>query len=284
MAVSPFLVVPLVLLSAVLHATWNALVKTGNDRLMALTVVTATSTVWGFAVIPFVPLPAPASWPFIAMSVIAHSGYYIFLLLAYRHGDLSHVYPLARGTAPLLVALSATVVAGEMLALGQWAGVLLVSVGIASLALDRGLPRGREGKAVRYAIMTGLCISSYTVIDGLGVRLSGHALAYISWMFAIEGLPLVAAAFLTRADRIRALSRPDWVRSVGGGLIATVGYAIAIWAMSVAGLAQITALRETSVIFGAAIGALILGERFGGRRIAAAALVAAGNLMLHLMR
>jgi drug/metabolite transporter (DMT)-like permease len=271
-----------VLLAAAMHATWNALVKSSGDRLLAQALVIGVGALAGLCAIPFVPVPDPASWPFIAMSVAAHSGYYTFLLLAYRHGDLSAVYPLARGIAPLGVAALAALFAGERL--GPWgaAGVLLVSAGIASLAFGRGIPRGRDGHPYLYAAVTGLFISAYTLIDGLGVRRAGTTLGFIAWLFLFESLPIVLVTAALRWRTVRRVPTREWRRGLFGGVIATVGYGIVIWAMSLDELARVVSLRETSVIMAALIGSLVLGEADGPRRIAAASLVALGNLLLRL--
>ena len=279
------LLVPLVLLSAVLHATWNAVVKAAHaDRLTTQSLVIWTSCVAGALTIPFVAVPAAASWPFIALSMIVHTLYYAFLLLAYKDGELSRVYPIARGTAPLLVALFATVLVGEALSLPQSIGVALVSLGIVSLAFENGLPRGAERKAIAAALLTGLTITAYTLIDGMGVRRSGAPIGYIAWLFAIGGLPFGIGALILRGAPSWRAPGADWAKAIAGGLIATIGYGIAIWAMGQAAFAGIVSLRETSVIFGAILGAVFLGERFGPARYVAAALVAGGNLLLHLAR
>jgi drug/metabolite transporter (DMT)-like permease len=282
---STALLVPLVLLSAVLHATWNAVVKAAHaDRLTTQSLVIWTSCVAGAATVPFVPAPAPESWPFIALSTIVHTLYYVFLLLAYRDGELSRVYPIARGTAPLLVALLATVLVGEALSVAQSLGVVLVSLGIVSLTFERGLPKGSERRAIVAALLTGLTITAYTLIDGMGVRRSGSAIGYIAWLFAIEGIPFGVAALVLRGAPSLTAPAADWAKAIAGGLIATIGYGIAIWAMGQAAFAGVVSLRETSVVFGALIGAVFLGERFGPIRYVAAALVASGNLLLHLWR
>jgi drug/metabolite transporter (DMT)-like permease len=282
---STALLVPLVLLSAVLHASWNAVVKAAHaDRLTTQSLVIWTSVAAGAAVIPFVPAPAPESWPFIALSTVVHTLYYVFLLLAYRDGELSRVYPIARGTAPLLVALFATLLVGETLSLPQAVGVVLVSLGIVSLTFESGLPKGSERHSIIAALLTGLTITAYSLIDGMGVRRSGSPIGYIAWLFAIEGIPFGLGALILRGAPSLKAPAGDWAKAIAGGLIATVGYGIAVWAMGQAAFAGIVSLRETSVVFGAIIGAVFLGERFGPVRYLAAGLVAAGNLLLHLLR
>lgn len=271
----------LVLLAAVLHASWNALVKAGEDKLVMQTLVIS---VHGFLAMPlllFLPLPDPASWPFLAASAVIHFGYYAGVIGAYRHGDLSQVYPIARGSAPALVALGAWAIAGERLSAWELLGVFVVSLGIISLT---GLPRrgrdGRETKAILFALLTGLTIASYTLADGLGVRNSGHALSYILWLFALEAIPLTAFTCWRRRGRIVAAFAPHLRNGVVGSLLSGLAYGIVIWAMSVGPMAHIVALRETSVLIAAAIGSRLLSEPFGRRRIAASAVVAAGALLL----
>jgi len=276
-------VLSLVLLAAVLHASWNALVKTGSDRLVVTTLVmTAASLPCAVALFYLPPLDA-AAVPFLLISIAVHFLYYGFLLGAYHHGDLSQVYPIARGAAPALVALAAWVFAGEALSTAEMTGVLVVSLGIMSLSWRRGLRLGDgEAKAIGFALLTALSIAVYLLADGLGVRRGGNALSYICWLFAIEGLPLLAFTCWRRRGRIRAAFMPHLSRGLLGGAVATVSYGIAIWAMGQAAMAHVVALRETSVIFAAAIGALALKEPFGRTRIAAATVVASGAVILNL--
>lgn len=275
----------LVLLAAAMHASWNALVKGAADRLLAMTLVAFWPMVPGlFAGLFLLPLPAPASWPFLLGSMVTHLAYYVCLLTAYRYGDLSQVYPLARGSAPVLVALLSAVAAGEFLPWGGLAGVALVSLGTASLAFERGRPRGDQGRSVLFALLTALTITVYTVVDGLGVRRSGAPLGYIAWVFAIDGLPLLLISALIRGRAALAYVRSAWHIGVIGGLLAFAGYGIAIWAMTQGAMAQVAALRETGVIFAAVIGAVFLREPFGRRRILAAIVVAAGIILLQASR
>lgn len=272
----------LMLATAAMHAAWNLFVKSDPDKLSALTAMMAGGGVLFAPVVFFVPLPAPASWPFIALSMATHVGYYVFLLAAYRHGDLSLVYPIARGCAPLLVAIGSSFLAGEFLNLWQSVGVALLSGGIASLALERGWPTGKAGHPALFALATAAFIAGYSLTDGLGVRRSEGPLGYIAWLFMLEALPMVSVCvFLRRAAFLDYLRR-RWRLAFAGAVLSSGGYGIAIWAMSVATMTSIVSLRETSVLFGAAFGALFLGERFGWRRVAAALAVVGGNLLLHL--
>lgn len=271
-----------VLLSAVLHACWNAIVKTDNDRLVSMGLVMVSGSLIGLAVVPFVPLPAPESWKWLLISIGIHNFYYFFLLSAYAHGDLSHVYPIARGSGPLLVAVFSGALVGEHLTGYEYAGVFLVSIGIASLALAKGLPRGEEWRPTLYALATGVTIAAYTVADGLGVRASGHSLGYIAWLNMLEGPWVFLFAVWLRGPAIMGHLRKYWWRSAGGGVVATVGYGLAIWALGMGAMAHVAALRETSVLWGALIGTIVLGESFGYRRVLAAVMVVAGLLMMHL--
>jgi drug/metabolite transporter (DMT)-like permease len=275
-------VAALVLLSALLHATWNAILKSDEDHLLSFALVAGVGSLIGFAALPWVAAPARAAWPYLALSVAVHNTYYVLLLRSYAHGDLSHVYPIARGLAPLVVAGLSSALAGERLSDVEAAGVALVSAGIAGLALGGGVPRARERLTLAYALATGLAIATYTVTDGLGARRSGDPLGYIMWLNALEGPAIVLVAVARRGRTVLPYLRRRWWRGAGGGLIATLGYALAIWALSVAGMAHVAALRESSALFAAIIGATVLREPFGARRIAAAALVVAGLVAMNL--
>ena len=275
-------VASLVLLSAILHASWNAVVKSDSDRLLSFGLVMLTGTAMGLLAAPFVTFPPAAAWPWLVASVLIHIAYYFFLLRAYAHGDLSHVYPIARGLAPLLVAIIAGRFVGEALVAREIAGVLMVSVGIVALAFSRGIPRGNEWRPIGYALLTGITIAGYSVVDGLGARAAGDALGYIAWLNVCEGPWVFIVALASRRRAIVPYLRAYWWRGVGGGAVATIGYGIAIWALSLGAMAHVTALRETSSLFGALIGAFILKESFGWRRVAAAAVMVAGLLLMNL--
>lgn len=275
-------VVALVLLAALMHASWNAVVKSDKDRLVSMGLVMLAGALLGLVAVPFVPFLDAAAWPYLLGSVLIHNFYYVFLLKAYRWGDLSHVYPIARGLGPLLVALASGRLIGEHLAVHEIGGVVLVSCGIASLAFGHGLPRGHEWRAVIYAVLTGVTISAYTIADGLGARHAGDAFSYIAWLNVVEGPWVFLFALAVRRGSIVLYLRRSWWRGLAGGVVATIGYGIAIWALSLGAMAHVAALRETSVIFAAAFGALLLHEGFGRRRIVAASIVAAGLVLMNL--
>jgi drug/metabolite transporter (DMT)-like permease len=272
----------LILFSALVHAIWNAIVKSDSDRLLSFGVVMLVGCLIGCAAVPFVRFPAPEAWPWLIGSALIHVFYYFFLLRAYAHGDLSHVYPIARGSAPLLVAILAGRLAGEALTPRETIGLMLVSAGIVGLAFARGLPRLGEGRALAYALLTGVTIAGYSVVDGIGARLSGDPLGYIAWLNAIEGPWVFAFAVWRRGGATLPYLRAFWWRGAIGGVIATLGYGIAIWAASLGAIAHVTALRETSALFGALIGAFILRESFGWRRVAAAVVMVGGLLLMNL--
>jgi len=272
----------LVLAAAVMHASWNALVKAGSDKVVMQCLVMFCAGVPAAALLPFVPAPAPAAWPFLALSLAVHGVYYVTLINAYRLGALSQVYPIARGAAPLMIALGAWAFAGEALGALEWLGVIVASVGIMSLFAPAGLPRDEEIKAIGFALATAVTIALYSLADGVGVRRAESAMGYILWLLALDAIPVLVAGLYLRRGRIVASFRPHLRHGALGGLLSAVGYGIVIWAMARAPLAHVAALREISVILAAAIGTVMLGEPFGRRRIIAAALVAGGNGLLHV--
>ena len=278
----PF-VFALVLAAAASHATWNAFVKAGEDKLVSLALVIFTLSLPSLVLLPFLPLPARASWHFLITSVVVHYLYYAALLGAYRYGDLSLAYPIARGSAPMLVAVGAWSLAGESLSAWTWAGVVTVSLGIMSLARPgRGRPDDGEVKAIAFALLTGLTIAVYSLADGLGVRNSGAKFGYIAWLFVLSGLPMPLVVRWCRGRDSARLVRAHLKVGVFGGLIGGLAYGSIIWTMSVAPIALVVSLRETSVLIAAAIGSLFLKEPFGPRRIAAAAVIVAGAALMHI--
>jgi drug/metabolite transporter (DMT)-like permease len=274
----------LVLLAACLHAGWNALLKLGNDRLLTMTLIIGVGGAAALPLLPFLPVPAAASWPFLLLSAALHLGYFFFLIKAYRDGDLGHVYPVARGVAPLLVAGGAALLAGERLSALGVCGIVLASGGIASLAFlgGRGPLGGDSRKAYCYALATGGFIAAYTLSDGFGVRLSGNAIGYIAWLFFLSAAALGAATLAARGGQLFAYTRRYWRPGLVGGVMCALAYGIVIWALDEAAMAFVSALRETSVVFAALLSAFLLKEAFGPGRLLAAAAVAAGVALLHL--
>ena len=270
----------LVLGAALMHATWNAIVKVVTDRLVSLTLVNFTHSLIALAFLPFVGRPAPESWPYLIASLVIHQAYYAGLVMQYRFGDLGQVYPLARGASPLIVAAVAWAWAGEALAPGALFAILLITGGTLSLAMI-GWGQGSHRQAVSWAMFTALCIAGYSLADGFGGRASGQPLAYIVWLFLLDGLPMVFLLPWRRSRAQLSASLDQHLRQgLIGGVLSTTAYGIVIWVMSQAPLAMVTALRETSVIAAALIGAYILKEPFGARRILAACTVALGVVAL----
>jgi drug/metabolite transporter (DMT)-like permease len=272
----------LVLAAAVMHASWNALIKAGSDKVVMQCLLMFFAGLPCLPLLLFIPLPAPASWPFLALSLTVHGVYYVTLVNAYRFCALSQVYPIARGAAPLMIALGAWAFADEQMSVLEWAGVIVASAGIMSLAAPGKLPREEELKAIGFALATSITIALYSLADGIGVRRAGESMSYILWLLALDAFPVMVVGLWLRRGRIVESFRPPMKRAIVGGLLSALGYGIVIWAMGKAPLAHVSALRETSVILAAVIGTALLGEPFGRRRILAAVLVAAGNGLLHI--
>jgi drug/metabolite transporter (DMT)-like permease len=271
------LVIGLVLGAALLHATWNALLRSGGDRLWSITVMSMTSAVVAAPFVLLLPAPAMASWPFIALSAALQIGYCLFLVRAYRDGELAQVYPIARGVSPLIVTLGAAVIAGERLAPTDLAGIALVSAGILGLAFGKTRPGLHSTLA---ALATGCFIAAYTLTDGVGARASGHATSYAAWLFVTQGAPM-PLVYVAMRGRLKISPRdPDTLKAVGGGFISLIAYGIVVWALTKGPMGQVSALRETSVLFAAVIGVAFLKERLTLGRIASAVVIAGGAFLL----
>lgn len=273
----------LVLLSAFLHASWNAVVKSSRDKFLDIVLVTGGSGLLSALVLPFLPLPDPASWPYVAASVAIHVGYFALVAAAYRAGDMSVAYPVMRGTAPLLVTMASGPLIGEYLGFGAWGGVLLICAGVLCMTLVHSQASGgARGSATLLALANAVVIAAYTLVDGTGVRLSGHAAAYTMWVFLITALPLTAWALLVRRADLAAHCRSRLHFGMIGGICTLGAYVLALWAMTQAPVALVAALRETSILFGTALSAVVLKERFGWTRHAAAVAVVSGAVVLKL--
>jgi drug/metabolite transporter (DMT)-like permease len=282
LSLDPFLVL-LVLLSALLHVAWNMSVRISGDRFLTFGLILSLVAVVGVVLAAVVPVPAPASWPYLVASGAAHVAYIVFLTLAYEHGALNLVYPLARGSNPLFVALLAALAVGEIPSTGGLAGIALISTGIIGLTFAGGRLTGDTLKPVVYALGTGLLIASYTVIDGIGIRLAGTDIGYYAWHNITHALPYVAGLILWRRGEFLSFLKENWKPGLLSGLAATIGYGIILYALARGAMAYVAALRETSVLIAALVGTLVLKEGLGGWRIAAASLVLVGLVMLQVL-
>jgi drug/metabolite transporter (DMT)-like permease len=274
---APFAVV---LFAAALHASWNAIVKGAGDKLLTTVLVTTSAALIAAVVLPGLRPPDAASWPFILASSVLQVIYFVLLARTYQIADMSQTYPLMRGTAPLLVAIVSALVLGTRLTASIWLGVGTICLGIFIMALGSG--RGNR-KGVVLALLNAVVIAGYTVIDGLGVRRSGAPAAYTLWIFLVSGVPLAAWILRERgAAACGAYVRRNWHFGLIGGVGTLASYGLALWAMTVAPIAVVAALRETSILFGAVISGLLLKERVGLARWAAACTIALGAAVLRL--
>jgi uncharacterized membrane protein len=277
-------VVVAVLVAAVLHASWNALLKDGSDRLVMVVLLDLTAMALSAALLPLAAPPARAAWALLGLSVLLHTGYKVLLMQSYQVGDLNQVYPLARGTAPLLVAVVAGLFLGERLGPWQLAGLVGVCGGLV-LLLERGrAAAGHRRPMVGLALATGVAIAAYTITDGIGVRRSGTDLGYVAWLFLLGGLPIPLYTLATRRRRLAARVRGRLGVGVAAGALSLAAYGLVIWAQRRGALAVVAALRETSVLVAALIGTLVFSERFGRRRVLAAACISAGIVLLNVPR
>lgn len=273
-----------VLGAAAFHAGWNALLKLNMEPIVATTLVAMASGLVAAPFVSVVDLPHAGAWPYLVASVAVHIGYYLALAEAYRYGDLGQVYPIARGTAPLLTAVIAMLTLGEILGQSGWAGVLALAGGILLLAIRGGrADRHFNARSVGFALLTSLTITSYTLFDGIGARASGSAAAYTAWLFLLSGAAMSLYGLIRVGPRrLAGYSRDNWAITLGGAALSTSAYAIAIWAMTVAPIALVAALRETSVLFATLISTLLLREPLLAARMAATVMVLAGALLLRV--
>ena len=262
----------LVLLAAAAHAIWNALVKRAADALLMMAAIRLVGLVFGLAVVPFLPWPNESTWVLLALACTATFAYYGLLIHCYQIGDLSLVYPIARGSAPLVLALIAFLIIDEHLTATQIAGIVLISVGILALVIGKGNDR----RAVGYALATGISIATYSFLGGLGVRSSASVFGFQAWLEILTGIGMLAFAMIRRPGKVQAFVQTSGGIGLIAGALSVAGYLAFLTAAKVLPLAPIAALRECGLIFGAIIGAVVFKERFGTRRIVAAGLIAAG--------
>lgn len=270
-------VIGLALFAAMLHATWNAFLRGGADRFWTITVMSFSGTVVAIPFAMLLPVPLSAAWPYIVLSACLQVGYSVFLAAAYRNGELGQVYPIVRGTVPLLVTLGGFLFSGERLGPYQLTGVMLVAGGIMSLSLGRDRA---VASSILFALATGAIIAAYATVDAVGVRLAGHAGAYTAWVVILYGVLMPMTFILARGKFGVDVRSPETWRALGGGVVALVAYGAVVSAFALGPAGPITALRETSVVFAVLIGGMFLGERMTARRIAACVVVALGAMCI----
>ncbi|MFJ9829306.1 EamA family transporter [Streptomyces sp. NPDC101160] len=278
------LVAVAVLIAAVTHASWNAIAHHVKDQLVSFTLISGGGALLGAVAACFAPIPAAGAWPWLVTSALLHVGYMALLMRSFTLGDFGQMYPIARGTAPLAVTVLAAVFVHEIPDPAQLTGVAVACAGLTGLALwgIRGRGARPDWPALLAAGATGLAIAAYTVVDGVGVRASGTPLGYIAWLMILEGLAIPAFALATRRRALLPQLRPHALRGLLGAALSVCAYALVLWAQTKAALAPVAALRESSIIVGAAIGTVLFKERFGGPRMAAAGLMVVGiGLMLY---
>lgn len=273
----PLPIVLLILFAALLHASWNALLRVGADRLWSMTMMCVAVAIASSVIAVFLAPPAPASWPYAVLSGLLHVGYNLFLVRSYKVGDLGQTYPIARGSSPILITLCALVFAGETVSTNALVGIVLVSGGIISLAFRQ---RRLAVPSLPYALGTGFFIAAYSVTDGIGARLSGAPMAYTVWMCALWGVLMPLVYIGLRDTRSLFAPRPGVITALIGGLVSLLAYGIVIYAMSHAPMGAVSALRETSVLFAALIGYLFLGESLTVRKVLACVVIATGTMLI----
>lgn len=271
-----------VLLGALLHAVWNAMIRGSSNRTLDTVLVVAGAGVLMLCALPFAPLPAPASWPYIIASGIIHVAYFLLVAMSYRHGELSFVYPIMRGSAPAVSAIAAALLLAEVPPAGGWLGVALICGGVVLLAGDAWKKRAFNGNAALFAIGTAGIIVVYTLVDGVGVRLSDHAASYTGWVFLLTAVPLLTIFLVRDRATTTAYLQRHWRCGLFGGACTLMSYALALWAMTQAPIALVAALRETSVIFAVLIAALVLRERITRIRYLSILVVTAGAAAIKL--
>jgi len=286
MATLTWPIIGAVLFAALLHASWNALIKSGDDKALDTALIHLLGCAVGLALVATVGLPRRDALPWLFASAAVHLGYYVTLVGAYRHGELGFSYPIMRGTAPLLVALLSGRLVGEHLPAVGWLGVAGISGGVLLTGLSR-VPReaGSRRHALGFALANACIIATYTLIDGTGVRISGDALPYVGLLYLINGVPYFGLVMWQRREALApaaAYMRRRWPAALLGACASLGAYGIALWAMRQAPLASVAALRETSVLFAAVIGLLLLGERFRLQRMLGAGAIVAGVMALRL--
>lgn len=275
-----FDVIALVLFGALLHATWNAIIKAGTDKSLDAALVSAGGAVAALPLLPILPMPASAAWPFIGASAILQFAYFQLVAAAYRAGDIGLVYPLMRGVAPLIIVSTSSFILKESLSGGALIGTMTICAGILTLAFEA---RKGSRRAILLALANAVVIATYTYVDGIGARISGNSISYTLWMSLLPPVLLFVWAISQRGiNAVAAHIRYNWWRGLIGGGGSIVSYGLALWAMTKAPVAMVAALRETSILFALVISVVVLKERSSIWRYVAGAIIAAGVLVLRL--
>jgi drug/metabolite transporter (DMT)-like permease len=274
----------MVLCAASVHAAWNAVVKADGNRLSLIKIMSFTQLILSLLLVPFVSMPPAEAWPYLVASSFVNIGYILFLAQAYRTGDLSHAYPLARGIAPLIVAAIAMIFLDEILSGASQLAVLLIALGITSLALSRGMEGLRDLRMIGFALGAGGFIAAYTLLDGLGARASASAHDYMIWVSIVAASLIIATTHLIQRGGERPVARRTQIAGVASGLTSYASSWLIIWAMTLAPIPLVSALRETSIVFAVAIGVMFLKERLNLARLASIATTLMGTVLLKLSR
>jgi len=272
-----------VLFAAACHAGWNALIKVGLDPLSTTTLISIGSGLVALILLPFVGLPAWGAWPWLAASVAIHLIYFASLIESYRTGDLGQVYPIARGSAPLMTAAATTVIVGERLSLVGWTGILALVAGVLLLSARGGRDLAVvDRRAIGFALFTAITVCGYSVVDGIGARASANPNAYSVCLFIGIALVMVPYALYRDGRDVMPAMHLYWRRGLAGGALQFLSYGIAIWAMTIVPIAVVAALRETSVLFGATIAVVLLKEPLRAVRIVAALMIVCGLILIRV--
>lgn len=274
--------VAIVLFAALLHSLWNGLLKNSGDKRLTTIMITTAAGLIAAVVLPFLPAPLPASWPFLAASSCTQVVYFALLAAAYHEGDMSHAYPIMRGTAPLIVASVSASLIGETLSKGEWVGITLICLGVLGLALRHGPHAMPHRAATLLALANAVVIASYTLIDGLGVRRAQSPAAYTLWIYVLAGTMMLVWTLLRTPTQLRDYLRGRILLGLATGAGTLTSYGLALWAMTLAPVALVAALRETSIVFATALSVFVLKERVTLRRLVATGMIALGAVALRL--
>lgn len=270
-----------VLGAALLHASWNAIIKTGGNKQTTMMIFTIWQGAIGFAVVIWLPFPDAAVWPWLIASGVIHMFYQLFLAYAYEQGDLSRVYPISRGSAPLIVLAVSAVFLADVVTATEYAGVALLGLGIVLMA-GGALTSGENRKLIPFALGAGCATAGYTLVDGIGARIGGNPVTYVAWLLALSAVFFVPAALVLKGRSVAVAPWAVWLRGIIPAIASFVAYGIVVWAMTQAPIALVAALRETSILFAVLIGWIVFGERMGLLKAVAATLIVAGVVLTRI--